>query len=273
VDLFQLLAGGGHGLQDAASAPARVCTYRSAAMFDHVTIRVADRAASERFYDTVLARLGIDRSYATGTFSEWRDFSLTEAGPRSPATRRLHVGFVAPSREQVDEFWRAGVEAGHRDDGPPGPRPEYREDYYGAFLLDPDGNSAEAVHHGALRRGGIIDHLWIRVADVAASRRFYEEIAPHAGLRLAYERPDRVGFARASGSFSLVRGAPTEHLHMAFGTDDDGDVRRFHEVATAAGYRSDGLPGERPRYHPGYYAAYVLDPDGNSVEVVNHHRA
>jgi hypothetical protein len=49
-------------------------------------------------------------------------------------------------------------------------------------------------------------------------------------------------------------------------------VRRFHEVATAAGYRSEGAPGERRRYHPGYYAAYVLDPDGNNVEVVNHHR-
>ena len=60
---------------------------------------------------------------------------------------------------------------------------------------------------------------------------------------------------------------------MAFPTDDDGDVRRFHEAATAAGYRNNGPPGERPRYHPGYYAAYVLDPDGNSVEVVNHHRA
>ena len=50
-------------------------------------------------------------------------------------------------------------------------------------------------------------------------------------------------------------------------------MRRFHEAAVQAGYESRGAPGERPRYHPGYYAAYVLDPDGNNVEVVNHHRS
>jgi catechol 2,3-dioxygenase-like lactoylglutathione lyase family enzyme len=242
-------------------------------MFDHVTIRVVDRSASERFYDTVLAPLGVDRTYRTRWFSEWQDFSLTGADDEDPPTRRLHVAFIAPSREQVDDFWRAGIEAGYADDGRPGPRPEYRSDYYGAFLLDPDGNSAEAVHHGALRRGGVIDHLWIRVADVAEAKRFYETVAPPAGLRLSHDSPDRVRFSGAGGSFTLVRGTPTENVHIAFPTDDDADVERFHEAATAAGYRSNGPPGERPRYHPGYYAAYVLDPDGHSIEVVNHHRA
>jgi hypothetical protein len=101
-------------------------------------------------------------------------------------TRRLHIGFGASSREHVEAFWRAGTDAGHRDDGAPGPRPEYRDDYYGSFLLDPDGNSVEAVHHGDIRPPGHIDHLWIRVADVAAARRFYELIAPYAGYRLRY---------------------------------------------------------------------------------------
>jgi catechol 2,3-dioxygenase-like lactoylglutathione lyase family enzyme len=241
-------------------------------MFDHVTIRATDRAASERFYDTVLAPLGIERTYQTSTFSEWRDFLLTGADAEEPPTRRLHVGFVAPTREQVDGFWRAGTEAGYADDGPPGPRPEYRSDYYGAFLLDPDGNSAEAALHGALRRGGIVDHLWIRVADVAAARRFYETIAPAAGLRLTEDTPERAEFSGGSGTLALVAGTPTEHLHLAFATEDDEDVRRFHEAAVAAGYRDNGPPGERARYHPGYYAAYVLDPDGNNIEVVNHHR-
>jgi catechol 2,3-dioxygenase-like lactoylglutathione lyase family enzyme len=241
-------------------------------VFDHVTIRVTDRPASERFYDTVLAPLGVDETYRTDTFSEWQDFSLAGASRTYPPTRRLHVAFAAPSREHVDEFWRVGTEAGYADDGRPGPRPEYRSDYYGAFLLDPDGNSAEAVHHGALRRGGIVDHLWIRVADVAAAKGFYETIAPHAGLRLRHDTPERARFAGATGSFSLVPGAPTEHLHMAFPADDDAAVERFHQAATDAGYRSNGQPGERPRYHPGYYAAYVLDPDGNNIEVVNHHR-
>ncbi|MGA2925902.1 MAG: VOC family protein [Solirubrobacteraceae bacterium] len=241
-------------------------------MFDHVTIRVSDRDASERFYNTVLATLGIDESYRTATFSEWQDFLLTAAAGGQAPTRGLHMAFVAPTREQVDKFWHAGTEAGYADDGPPGPRPEYRADYYGAFLLDPDRNSAEAVHHGAPRRGGNIDHLWLRVADVAAAKRFYETIAPHAGLQLADDAPDRVQFAGPSGSFSLVRGAPTQNLHVAFATGDDADVERFHAAATSAGYRSNGAPGERRRYHPGYYAAYVLDPDGTNVEVVNHHR-
>ena len=240
-------------------------------MFDHVTIRAGDRDASERFYNTVLAPLGIDQTYQLRTFSEWRDFSLG-AADAAPPTRRLHVGFVAPSREQIAAFWRAGVDAGYADDGAPGARPEYLPDYYGAFLLDPDGNSVEAVNHGDLRRDGVIDHLWIRVADVDATRRFYEAIAPAAGLTVIRSGLDRITLEGASGSFSLVPGEPTEQVHVAFGTDDDAAVSAFHDAATGAGFQSNGPPGERPQYHPGYYAAYVLDPDGNNIELVNHHR-
>ncbi len=241
-------------------------------MFDHVTIRAADRAASERFYNTVLQTLGVDQSYRTRTISEWRDFMVTGADSEHPVTRRLHVGLVAPDRQRVDQFWQAGVDAGYRDDGAPGLRPQYAPDYYGAFLLDPDGNSIEAVHDDALRQGGIIDHLWIRVADLAKARAFYDTIAPHAGLRKYHDTDERVGYRGETGSFSLLPGDPTEYLHMAFPTRDDGDVRRFHAAAVQAGYESNGEPGERPRYHPGYYAAFVLDPDGNNIEVVNHHR-
>jgi catechol 2,3-dioxygenase-like lactoylglutathione lyase family enzyme len=241
-------------------------------VFDHVTIRVSDRTASERFYNTVLPIVGVDEPHRAGPYTEWGDFSIAGATDEKPVTRRLHVAFFTPSREVVDEFWRAGTDAGYRDDGAPGPRPQYREDYYGAFLLDPDGNSAEAVHHGLDREPGRIDHLWIRVADLEASRRFYETIAPHAGLRLVRVLPERVHFAGASSSFGLVSGEPTEQLHMAFPADDDETVRTFHRVAIEAGYRDNGAPGERSVYHPGYYGAFVLDPDGNNVEVVNHNR-
>jgi catechol 2,3-dioxygenase-like lactoylglutathione lyase family enzyme len=241
-------------------------------VFDHVTIRVSERDVSERFYDTVLEILGVERTHAGRVFTEWADFSLTQADEEDPVTRRLHVAFVAPSRAQVDEFWRVGTETGYRDEGAPGPRPQYREDYYGAFLLDPDGNSAEAVHHGALREGGVVDHLWMRVADVAASKAFYELVAPHAGFRLNDDSPVRARFAGESGSFSLVAGTPTEHVHLAFPTGEDATVEAFHRAATEAGYRDNGPPRERPIYHPGYYGAYVLDPDGNNIEVVNHHR-
>ncbi len=241
-------------------------------MFDHVTVRVSDRVASERFYELALSTLGIEKTSTVEYGAEWDDFSLVQATPESPVTRRLHIGFAAPSPEHVGEFWHAGTEAGYREDGAPGPRPHYRDDYYGSFLIDPDGNSAEAVHHGAMRRDGWIDHLWIRVADRAASRAFYETIAPYAGFRLESDLPDRTRFAGESGSFSIVDGKATEHLHMAFPAGDDAQVHAFHDAATSAGYRDNGEPGERPEYHAGYYGAFVLDPDGNNVEVVNHNR-
>jgi catechol 2,3-dioxygenase-like lactoylglutathione lyase family enzyme len=241
-------------------------------VFDHVTIRVSEGEASERFYETVLRTLGIEKTHSDEHDAEWDDFSLAAATDEKPVTRRLHVAFVAPSRAHVDEFWRVGTAAGYRDDGAPGPRPQYSEDYYGAFLLDPDGNSAEAVHHGSLRTDGWIDHLWIRVADVAAARRFYETVAPHAGFRLKTDRPERAQFAGASGSFSLVAGQPTEHVHLAFPARENATVEAFHRAATGAGYRDNGPPGERTVYHAGYWSAFVLDPDGNNVEVVNHNR-
>jgi catechol 2,3-dioxygenase-like lactoylglutathione lyase family enzyme len=242
-------------------------------VFDHVTIRVSDRAASERFYDTVLPTLGIEMTSSGEAGVEWDDFSLVQSDAEHPVTRRLHVGFVSPSRAHVDDFWRAGTAAGYESDGEPGPRPQYTEDYYGAFLLDPDGNSIEAVHHGSLRQGGNVDHLWIRVSDLEAATRFYEAVGPAAGFRAGRELDGRTQFACVSGSFSVVAGErPTEHVHLAFAAADNETVDRFHREATAAGYRDNGAPGERSVYHEGYYAAFVLDPDGNNVEVVNHNR-
>ena len=238
-------------------------------MFDHVTIRASDRPASERFYDLVLGVLGVERTGTDETFVEWSDFSVAVPDDENPVTRGLHVGFVTASRAAVDAFYRTGTEAGYASDGKPGPRPQYSEDYYGGFLLDPDGNSAEAVHHGGLRQGGVVDHVWIRVADVAASKRFYELVAPHAAFRLTTDTPERAQFAGESGSFSVVAGErPTEAVHVAFTVASKEPVHRFHEAALAAGYRDNGGPGERPDYGPRYYAAFVRDPDGNNIELV-----
>jgi catechol 2,3-dioxygenase-like lactoylglutathione lyase family enzyme len=171
----------------------------------------------------------------------------------------------------VDEFWRAGTAAGFRDDGAPGPRPQYTPGYYGAFLLDPDGNSVEAVNHEQPRVGSI-DHLWIRVRDLEAARRFYETIAPWSGFEPYGRHRYGYGFDGPDGSFSVIEGEPTEHVHLAFPARDNATVDAFHARAVAAGYRDNGWPGERAIYHPGYYGAFVLDPDGNNVEVVNHNR-
>jgi catechol 2,3-dioxygenase-like lactoylglutathione lyase family enzyme len=240
-------------------------------MLDHVGIRASDRPASEGFYDTVLDALGIGQGHNDEEYVEWGDFAMGAASDAVGVTRHLHVAFTASSRALVDAFWEAGTSAGFRSDGEPGPRPVYRDDYYGGFLLDPDGNSVEAVHHGDVAGRGMIDHLWIRVADVAAAGGFYALVAPHAGLRLREETPELIRYWAGDASFTLVRGDPTTSLHMAF-AGDDAAVHAFHAVAVEAGYRSNGPPGERLIYHPGYYAAFVLDPDGNNVEVVNHHR-
>jgi catechol 2,3-dioxygenase-like lactoylglutathione lyase family enzyme len=241
-------------------------------MFDHVTIRASDRAASQRFYETVLRAIGVEPTHDDEWFVEWDDFSLAPASAENPATTGLHVGFAAASRELVDAFWHAGVAAGYRSDGEPGPRPEYGDDYYGGFLLDPDGNSVEAVHHDSLRRGGNVDHLWIRVVDVGASARFYELVGRHAGFESRRVGPERVQLGGGNGTFSVLAGEPTRNLHVAFPAATNTAVDIFHSDLVAAGYPSNGAPGEREVYHPGYYGAFVLDPDGSNVELVNHNR-
>jgi catechol 2,3-dioxygenase-like lactoylglutathione lyase family enzyme len=243
-------------------------------MFDHVGIAVSDLAASERFYRTVLSALGLEPSQANAEIVEWEDWAIGPTDDEHPVTRGLHVGFRAPSHAAVQAFWQAGVDAGYRDDGAPGPRTVYGPDYYGGFLLDPDGNSVEAVYTDRDNPvpAGRIDHLWIRVGDLDASRRFYTTIAPHAGIAPGDDVSGRVQFRGPDYSFSLTddERPRTEHVHLAFPAGDDATVREFHAAALAAGYTDHGGPGERAVYHPGYYGAFVLDPDGHNVEVVNH---
>lgn len=239
-------------------------------MFDHVEIRVSDLGESERFYATVLDRLPVGEEGR-----EWDEFSIWPTEEDRPVTRNLHVAFAASTQEEVDAFWRRGVEAGYRSDGEPGLRPQYHTNYYGSFLLDPDDNSVEAVHRPERTESGPwIDHLWLGVADLEASRRFWETVVPVLGLGTgARERLFIVG-GNNRRHFALVADGrpPTENLHLAFPVAGDEAVAEFHRVATAAGYRDNGPPGERPEYHPGYVGAFVLDPNGWNVEVVNHNR-
>lgn len=235
-------------------------------MLDHVIVRVADLAASECFYRTTLGALGVEPTRSGADWIAWGDFLIARADAEHPPTRHLHVGFVASSRDRVDEFWRAGLDAGYKDDGSPAARPQYTPGYYGAFLRDPDGNSAEAVRHDFVRDGGHVDHLWIRVRDLDATSAFYAAIMRQTGLRQGRRWEEGCQFRGSRATFSLVAdGAPvTEHLHIAFPAPDRQTVDDFHRAAISAGYR-DG--GERTA-EPGYYAACVLDPAGTSVESV-----
>ena len=158
--------------------------YSLGEMFDHVGIAVADLDASERFYRTVLSALGAEPSHADAELVEWEDWAIGPTDREHPVTRGLHVGFRAPTREAVDAFWQAGIDAGFRDDGAPGTRAIYGPDYYGGFLLDPDGNSAEAVHgerarpapDGPWREG---EEVWVFEAKSAlvTSDRHYKLLA------------------------------------------------------------------------------------------------
>jgi catechol 2,3-dioxygenase-like lactoylglutathione lyase family enzyme len=117
----------------------------------------------------------------------------------------------------------------------------------------------------------VIDHVTIRVSDFAASKAFYSTVLAPLGYELAWEDAEKR--LAEWGDFSIAEdGKPlTEHLHVAFAARDNAAVDEFHRVALGAGYRDNGAPGER-RYHPGYYGAFVLDPDGNNVEAVCHNR-
>jgi catechol 2,3-dioxygenase-like lactoylglutathione lyase family enzyme len=111
-------------------------------VFDHVDVRASDYAESVRFYETVLAPLGIPKLVAR---EDWTCFTNLNVANRTPPTQNLHLCFFTRERTQVDAFHRAGVEAGFRSNGEPGYR-DYGPGYYAAYLLDPDGNNVEALY-------------------------------------------------------------------------------------------------------------------------------
>lgn len=127
-------------------------------MLDHVSITVSDFTAAERFYDAIMAALGVvkvgrsDRWLGYGERADAqhpdRVYIAIYRGERPDEATSRHWCFKAKSRAEVDAFWRAGLAAGGTDDGPPGLR-YYHAAYYGAFLRDPDGNKVEAVCHRA----------------------------------------------------------------------------------------------------------------------------
>ncbi|GHG91687.1 VOC family protein [Comamonas sp. JC664] len=121
-----------------------------------------------------------------------------------------------------------------------------------------------------LHRGRLFDHIHLRVQDLDASKRFYRAVLEVFGIPFFNESPHH--FAADELFVDAVPpGTPRAErgVHLAFQAKDRETVQRFHQVALAAGGRDNGGPGERP-YHPGYYGAFVLDPDGNNIEAVFH---
>jgi catechol 2,3-dioxygenase-like lactoylglutathione lyase family enzyme len=118
----------------------------------------------------------------------------------------------------------------------------------------------------------MLDHVGIPVSDFEQSKRFYEQALSPLGYRLIMEPRSGVAGLGRSGKpdFWVFRGEPGRAVHVAFAADDRASVDAFHEAAIAAGGQDNGRPGLRPEYHPTYYGAFVLDPDGNNVEAVRH---
>jgi catechol 2,3-dioxygenase-like lactoylglutathione lyase family enzyme len=117
---------------------------------DHVTIGVTDIARAIAFYDLALAPLGVTRLYAEGkTFAGYGtgEKAFFWIGLKAEQKNGVHIAFAAANRAAVDAFHAAGIAAAGTDNGAPGLRPHYHEDYYGAFVLDPDGHNIEAVCH------------------------------------------------------------------------------------------------------------------------------
>jgi catechol 2,3-dioxygenase-like lactoylglutathione lyase family enzyme len=120
-------------------------------MLSHVSLGTNDAARAAAFYDPVLAVLGIRKSDERDGSIDYSaamiGFSLEKPADGQPASvgNGVHVAFIAESRGQVDEFYRVALAHGGSDAGPPGLRPEYDANYYGAFVRDPDGNKIEAV--------------------------------------------------------------------------------------------------------------------------------
>jgi len=119
-------------------------------MIDHLTLRVADYGRSAKFYAEALAPLGYEKIMEFEGFvglgaGGKPDFWLAKSG--EGARPQMHIAFAARTHKDVDRFYEAAIKAGGRDNGKPGPRKEYHEHYYGAFVLDPDGHNIEACCH------------------------------------------------------------------------------------------------------------------------------
>ncbi len=119
-------------------------------MIDHMTIAVSDLAKSKLFYERAFAPLGYELSFGEESVFWAFDigngclFEIQQADSVSPLTR-LHIAFRARSTAEVDAFYQAALEAGAKDNGSPGPRPQYTPDYYACFVLDPNGYNIEAM--------------------------------------------------------------------------------------------------------------------------------
>ncbi len=124
-------------------------------MFDHITIHVSDFQKSKAFYEKSLAPLGYkviagEEGIYSGFGDKRPQFWISQSDELHPHVTGVHIAFSCANRELVDAIYHAAIDAGGKDNGKPGLRPKYHENYYGAFFIDPDGNNIEAVNGNGL---------------------------------------------------------------------------------------------------------------------------
>jgi catechol 2,3-dioxygenase-like lactoylglutathione lyase family enzyme len=133
-------------------------------------------------------------------------------------------------------------------------------------------STALSVH--AARMVGVIDHFGINCADYAASQRFYDRVLGVLGYSRQMDVGPAIGYGRnGKPEFWIAEGAgmgPNREIHAAFAAADENAVRAFHDAALEVGAESLHAPRLWPEYHPGYFGAFVRDPDGNNIEAVFH---
>jgi len=123
----------------------------------------------------------------------------------------------------------------------------------------------------------VLDHAGVEVSDFDVSRAFYERALEPLGFSVQIDFGEQfkalgLGVPGRPSFWIRASGKPSGPIHVAFHATDRERVNRFHEAALAAGGSDNGAPGLREHYHPNYYGAFVLDPDGNNIEAVCHNR-
>lgn len=248
---------------------------------DHVIVPVEDFDKSRAFYAAVMPTLKAQPEFEfPGVIGFAGPTGLSIALQKckeGAVVNKLHLAFRCQTPAEVSAWYEACIAAGAKDNGPPGPRPQYSPNYYGAFVLDPDGHNIEAVCHldkTALTPTLPLDHLIIPTENLAVAKDFYcKAMASVNAGHVAFEFPGFVGLASPGGMFASlhqVEGPVTNKLHVGFRVNNPLQVDLWYEAALAAGGKDNGKPGPRPAYGPTFYGAFVLDPDGHNIEACCH---
>lgn len=263
-------------------------------MFSHFTLGSNDLQRSEKFYDKLMPTLQQKRlhaDYVAGLLmygpenSRFPHLFLAKPFDNLPATwsNGFHIAFNASSTASVDQFYAAAMRLGGIDEGKPGRRPHYANDYYAAYVRDPDGNKLQAVFYLDGRKqaptGQWISHITIGHHALADATKFYTAIFKPLGIIAVEQASDyeSTGYGIDGYDLPIVYLQPSfdgraatwgNGTHTAFTAPNREAVHQFHAAAIANGGCNDGAPGLRPHYSKNYYAAYARDPIGNKLQAV-----